>query len=79
MAANTRLMTVVRNIRFGRSDVDPTAPAHTPGVREGNTPGSYEKMDGHLRDGRSTSRRSTGINPDKHNPIDRRMPNLSPA
>ena len=32
-----------------------------------------------LDDGRSTAARSTGINPGMEEPIDPRMPNLSPA
>jgi hypothetical protein len=48
------------------------------GVRQGNSTGNYESMPGHLPDGRSTAARSTGINPGKHEPIDPRMPNLSP-
>ena len=67
------------NLKIGTPDVAPDAPAHTAGIRQGNATGNYEKQDGHLPDGRSTSRRSTGINPDMANPIDPRMPNLSPA
>jgi hypothetical protein len=48
------------------------------GVKEGNSSGHYEKSPGHEPDGRSTARRSTGINVKKHEPIDPRMPNLSP-
>ncbi|MGW0808737.1 hypothetical protein [Nonomuraea sp. NPDC002799] len=66
-------------IRTGRPDVRPDAPAHVKGVKEGNAPGNSAKQDGHLPDGRSTARRSTGINPDQHDPIDPDMPNLSPA
>jgi len=36
-------------------------------------------MSGHLADGRSTAKRSTGINPKGAEPIDPRMPNLSPG
>ncbi len=39
-------------------------PAHTPGVKQGNAQGNYEKQAGHLPDGRSTAERSTGINPE---------------
>lgn len=67
------------NLRLGEPDVSPDAPAHTPGINSGNSKGNYEKQDGHLSDGRSTSRRSTGINPDAMNPIDPSMPNLSPG
>ena len=55
------------------------APAHTPGVRQGNSKGNYESQAGHLADGRSTAERSTGINAKKREPIDPRMPNLSPG
>jgi hypothetical protein len=54
-------------------------PAHTPGVKQGNSKGNYESMAGHLPDGRSTAERSTGINAKAREPIDPRMPNLSPA
>jgi len=54
-------------------------PAHTPGIRQGNAPGNYDKQVGHEPDGRSTAARSTGINPDMEEPIDPRMPNLSPG
>jgi hypothetical protein len=67
------------NVRIGKGDVSPDAPAHTPGIQQGNSKGNYEKMDGHLPDGRSTSRRSTGVNPDAMEPIDPSMPNLSPG
>ena len=69
---------VVRNIRIGRPQVRPSAPSHIAGVRQGNAPGGYGRMDGHCPDGRSTARRSTGVNPGAHNPIDPAMPNLSP-
>lgn len=67
------------NLRVGKPDVAPDAPAHTPGIRQGNATGNYEKQPGHLPDGRATSRRSTGINPGDEDPIDPRMPNLPPA
>ncbi|HEX5435749.1 MAG TPA: hypothetical protein VFW98_01220 [Gemmatimonadaceae bacterium] len=67
------------NIRIGRAVTTLTTPSHTRGVREGNEPGGYKAQGGHLEDGRSTARRSTGINADKRNPIDERSPNLSPA
>jgi hypothetical protein len=66
-------------VKVGRPDTTPDAPAHTPGVREGNEPGAYERQGGHLPDGGSTARRSTGINPRQEDPIDPRMPNLSPG
>lgn len=66
-------------IRTGKADIDTKSLGHTPGVRQGNSKGNYESMDGHLPDGRATSERSTGINPKAANPIDPRMPNLSPG
>ena len=65
-------------IRTGKPDVDPSLPAHTPGVNEGNAKGNYDKMVGHNKDGTSTAARSTGVNPKTQGPIDPRMPNLSP-
>ncbi len=67
------------NLRVGRADTTPTRPSHVHGVAEGNALGNYEAMDGHLPDGRSTARRSTGINADSSNAILPEMPNLSPA
>lgn len=66
------------HIKVGKPDVKPDAPTHIQGVKQGNTPGNYEKSGGHLSNGKSTAARSTGINPGKHSPIDPRMPNLSP-
>jgi hypothetical protein len=67
------------NLRIGTPDVSPDLPSHVEGIKQGNSKGSYEKMDGHLADGRSTSRRSTGVNPGAMDPIDPSMPNLSPG
>jgi hypothetical protein len=66
-------------IKLGRGQVRPDTPAHTPGVRQGNAKGNYDKQPGHLADGRSTAERSTGVNAKARNPIDPRMPNLSPG
>ena len=52
---------------------------HVPGIKQGNSKGNYEAQIGHLPDGRSTADRSTGINAKAREPIDPRMPNLSPA
>lgn len=65
-------------LKTGKPDVSPDTPAHTPGTPQGNSKGHYEKMAGHNRDGTSTARRSTGVNPKFQEPIDPRMPNLSP-
>jgi len=68
----------VAYLKVGKPDVEPDAPAHVSGVIQGNAPGHYDSMAGHLPDGRSNARRSTGVNPDLEEPIDPRMPNLSP-
>lgn len=66
-------------LRVGKADVAITGPSHVAGVKQGNAVGAYEKQAGHLSNGTSTANRSTGINADTRNPIDPRMPNLSPA
>jgi hypothetical protein len=65
-------------IKVGKPDVSPDKPAHTPGVKQGNSTGNYERSKGHLPDGRSTAKRSTGIRPKAQNPILPAMPNISP-
>jgi hypothetical protein len=67
------------NIKLGKADVSPDLPSHVPGINQGNSKGNYEKTAGHRTDGTSTARRSTGINPEREEPIDPSMPNLSPA
>jgi hypothetical protein len=52
---------------------------HVEGIKQGNSKGNYEKMTGHKPDGTSTAARSTGVNAAAREPIDPRMPNLSPA
>jgi hypothetical protein len=69
----------MRKLAIGRKGPKPDKPAHTRGVRQGNATGSYDRMPGHLPDGRSNAKRSTGINPKGAEPIDPRMPNLSPG
>ncbi|HXE45876.1 MAG TPA: hypothetical protein VN635_11845 [Conexibacter sp.] len=66
-------------IRFGNPEVRQDTPAHTPGIREGNELGAYARQAGHRPDGRSTARRSTGVSAKDREPIDPRMPNLSPG
>jgi hypothetical protein len=66
-------------IKVGRRSSPTDKPAHVPGIPEGNSTGNYEKQRGHLPDGRATAERSTGVNPKARNPIDPRMPNLSPG
>ena len=67
------------DLRVGTPDVEPDAPAHRAGVKQGNSTGSYESMVGHYADGRSRAQRSTGIKAKEAEPIEPRMPNLSPA
>jgi hypothetical protein len=67
------------NLRLGKPAVKPDDPGHVKGTKQGNSTGNYERQPGHLPDGRSTAARSTGINIRAEEPIDPRMPNLSPA
>ena len=71
---------MARNMKVGKPKrkVKPDTPAHTPGVKTGNAPGNYKKQKGHRPDGKSTAKRSTGVNPRPHDPILPTMPNLSP-
>jgi len=69
----------IEGIRVGHAKVKPTSPTHVSGMRRGNAVGNYEDSHGHLPDGRSTARRSTGIDSENRNPILPGMPNLSPA
>jgi len=66
---------------FGKSKQNPPQDklAHTPGIKQGNSTGNYESQVGHLPDGRRTAAASTGINAKAREPIDPRMPNLSPG
>jgi hypothetical protein len=54
-------------------------PTHVKGTKSGNSSGNYDKQAGHNPDGTSTAERSTGINAKGAQPIDPRMPNLSPG
>jgi hypothetical protein len=54
-------------------------PSHVKGIKSGNSKGNYEKNTGHRPDGTSTQERSTGVSAADREPIDPRMPNLSPA
>lgn len=66
-------------IRTGKPDIKIDTPSHTKGVEQGNAKGSYRKQAGHKGDDTVDARRSTGINPKKHNPILPTMPNLPPG
>jgi hypothetical protein len=67
------------NLKLGHPDVSPDLSSHVRGVKEGNSKGNYEREPGHHPDGTSDARRSTGINSERRDAIDPRMPNLSPA
>jgi hypothetical protein len=67
------------NLKVGKPDVAPDAPAHTPGIKMGNSKGNYERDKGLLPNGKRTARAATGINPELRDPIDPRMPNLTPG
>jgi hypothetical protein len=67
------------NLKTGKPQVRPDKSSHTKGTKSGNSTGHYEKQKGHLPDGRSTAARSTGVDAASHEPIDPRMPNLSPG
>jgi hypothetical protein len=66
-------------IKLGVPRVKQDSPGHTPGIKQGNSKGNYDKQSGHLPDGRGTAERATGINPKARQPIDERMPNLMPG
>ena len=42
------------NINLGPKQVTPDMPAHTPGVKQGNSRGNYDQASGHNPDGTST-------------------------
>lgn len=67
------------DVRTGKSDVKLDKMGHTPGIKQGNATGNYERNGGHLPDGRRTAEASTGVNAADRNPIDPSMPNLSPG
>ena len=75
------------DIRVGKPDTKPDVAAHTWGVQQGNEPGGIDKDPDLFTAGEqgerrpsatSTARKSTGINPEKRNPIDPNSPNLPP-
>ena len=78
-----KVLKIVYNIRVGKPDIKPDGPSHFKGVRQGNQPGSMDKEPGINEVDQfktvADARRSTGIRPDSHNPIEPDMPNLTPA
>ena len=72
----------IANVRVGKAQGRQSASAHQTGVRRGNATGNFEREAGihATEDGaRASARRSTGVNPEGHEPIDPRMPHLTPA
>ncbi len=75
---------IFANLKVGKARTSPSMPSHVPGIREGNRRGNIDHERGIHQDpddprfATGTAERSTGINPKARNPIDPRMPNLSP-
>jgi hypothetical protein len=72
----------IANIRVGKPDVKPNTPSHVRGVYQGNGKGHLKRQRGIEPEGdgaRGSARRSTGIDPGRHEVIDPRMPKISPA
>jgi hypothetical protein len=65
-------------IRVGKPDVKHDTPTHVKGLTEGNS-GPNQRQPGHHEDGTMSARRSTGLNPKRHDPILPIMPNLPPG
>jgi hypothetical protein len=74
-------MKLIANVRVGRADVKVDLPSHVPNIREGNETGSFERERGLRREGErvvANAARSTGVDPQRHDVLDLRMPGLSP-
>jgi hypothetical protein len=75
-------MPEIANVRVGKPQTSPAKPSHVAGVHEGNQPGRTWRERGIMKGrlaAKASSRRSTGINPHAHDPIDPRSPRLTPA
>jgi hypothetical protein len=75
-------MTTGPYLRVGKPETSASKPSHVAGVHQGNRPGKTWREGGIEKErlnAKASSRRSTGINPDAHNPIDPRSPRLTPA
>ena len=75
-------VTTIANVRVGKPDVKPTAPAHVRGVYQGNRHHPLQRPKGVEYEtetyAEGSARRSTGIRAEDHDVIDPRMPRLSP-
>ncbi len=73
----------IANVEIGKRQASPSKSSHVRGVRMGNAPGGLRREPGidPMPDGsvRTNARRSTGVNADRHEPIDPRSPRLTPA
>lgn len=65
-------------LRVGKPDVAPDASSHIDRVQTGNA-GPFYKQPGHKKDGKADARRSTGVQPKRHDAILPIMPNLPPG
>lgn len=63
----------IANVLVGKPDTTMSKSSHVPGVREGNRGGAMAARP------MAAGRRSTGINARDREPIDPRMPVLTPA
>jgi hypothetical protein len=73
-------MHTVSNVVVGKADTSPSKPSHQAGVHQGNRKGMWRapgREEGFAGD--SPAGRSTGINARDREPIDPRMPKLTPA
>jgi hypothetical protein len=66
-------------VKVGKPSIAPDKLGHTPGTKQGNSKGNYERQGGHLPDGKRTARASTGVNAEGREPIDPSMPSLTPG
>ncbi len=62
---------------MARQDTSFDKPSHTPGTAKGEEWALHKTEPGRKGEG-VTARFATGINPRKHDPIDPRMPHLTP-
>lgn len=76
-------MPTIANVHVGKAQTKTWKPSHVPGVHEGNRPGRTWRERGVEKKEQLAAtaggRRSTGINPRSHEPIDPRSPRLTPA
>ncbi len=74
-------MSSSKSIVIGKKDIDPDKPAHVPGVQEGNWPSKRvrrRRARGKEPATNGKPRRATGISAGDREPIDPRMPRLTP-